>query len=558
MNNNNPNTPPDEIANTTKQPAVHPPIGTSLTTLQQHRFNSQPQHTVADWPHHHHHHQQTAFMNSIATPPTASPLELPSSATTTRLRMGSSLSANPANNNNNNFISPSFAGGGGGGGGRSHSLDHGATTTGLLNLQPLNYTVAGVGVGVGVGVGAVHSWVTPTTGLLQNFQNPNNVFNNLSAGNGNGASLRDVDSMNMSETVYTAFNAPTAQSMHWNSMSELSPTTWNPINTFPTFNSPHLTHSSLLSPYSFQDHRQQQQQQPPQQPQQQQHLQLQQLQQEQQLQQQQQQSQQSYQFSNVHRNSISTPWGSDPLSILTHQNQTHDPIHNNLLSSEPQPIITTCSPLQFSSIVSGGSPHQYSSSTSLTTASPHSLHQQQPLSAIETVYNTQPVQGGEPTLVHSIPLQPSPSITDKLSPKSVPAGRETLGRRTTRRQTLSKRDVDKDLEDRGEKVDDASHEDSEDEDEEEDDSSDTASDGGGATFAKKRGSGSVVKRAARNKKAASSSSLGSSYKNNKRFRIPRDQMVWLKKVFSETPLPSIERMAEIANEVGVDVHKIKI
>ncbi|KAJ3388123.1 hypothetical protein HDU80_011772, partial [Chytriomyces hyalinus] len=484
-------------------------------------------------------------MNSIATP-TASPLGLPSSATT-RLRMGS-LSANPAANNNN-FISPSFAGAGGGGGGRSHSLDHGAT---LLNLQPLNYTVTGVGGG------AVHSWVTPT-GLLQNFQNPN-VFNNLGAGNGNGASsLRDVDGMNhasMSETVYTAFNAP-AQAMHWNSMAELSPTTWNPINTFPTFNSPHLTHSSLLNPYSFQDHRQQQQQQQqPPQPQQQQHLQLQQLQQEQQQQlqqQQQQQSQQSYQFSNVHRNSTSIPWGSDPLSILTHQNQTHDPRRNNLLSSEPHPIITTCSPLQFSSIVSGGSPHQQYSSTSLTTASPHSL--QQPLSAIETVY-TQPVQG-EPTLVHSIPLQPSPSITDKLSPKSVP-GRETLARRA--RRTLSKRgEVDKDLEDHGETVD-ASHEDSEDEEEDDDSSSDTASDagGGGATFAK-RGSGSVKKRIARNKKAASSSSsMGSSYKNNKRFRIPRDQMVWLKKVFSETPLPSIERMAEIADEVGVDVHKIKI
>ncbi|KAJ3243094.1 hypothetical protein HDU77_007948 [Chytriomyces hyalinus] len=155
--------------------------------------------------------------------------------------------------------------------------------------------------------------------------------------------------------------------------------------------------------------------------------------------------------------------------------------------------------------------------------------------------------------MHSIPLQPSPSITDKLSPTSVP-GRETLVRRT--RRTLSKRDVDnKDLEVDREKLgaSDLDEDDSEDQDDEDD--SDTASDA-----LSKRGSGSVVKRAGGRKKKASSSSssLGSSYKNNKRFRIPRDQMVWLKKVFSETPLPSIERIAEIADEVGVDVHKIKI
>ncbi|KAI8827496.1 hypothetical protein BJ741DRAFT_714282 [Chytriomyces cf. hyalinus JEL632] len=522
---NNPNTPPDEIANT-----IHPPVATSLTLLQQHQFNSQPQHSkpslaVADWPHHH----TASFMNSIATP-TASPLELPWSATT-RLRMGS-LSANPAANSNN-FTSPcSFAGAGR----RSHSLDHGSTPMGLLNLQSLNYTVAGVGPAA-----AVHSWVT-ATGLLQNFQSPN-VFNNLSSGNGgNGASLRDdgMSHASMSETVYTSFNAPAAQSMQWNSMSELSPTSWNPINTFPTFHSPHMSHSSLLNAYSFQDHRQPPQ---PHQPQQQQHLQFQQ--QQQQLQQQQQQ-QRSCQFSNVHRNSSSISWGStDPLSILTHQNQTHN--NNNILPSDPHPIITTCSPLQFSSIVSGGSPpHQYSS-TSLTTASPHSL--QQPLSAIETVYTQQAVQQGEPTLVHSIALQPSPSVTDKLSPRSI-SGRELLGRRA--RRTVAKRDVDKDLGDR-EKLDasDLDVDDSEGQDEEDD--SDTASDRGGASTKP------VVKRVGgRKKKAASSSSLGSSYKNNKRFRIPRDQMVWLKKVFSETPLPSIERMAEIANEVDVDVHKIKI
>ncbi|KAJ3240119.1 hypothetical protein HDU81_004539 [Chytriomyces hyalinus] len=517
---NNPTTPPDDIQTTTttqqQQSVIYPSAVPTSVTLQQHQFTShhdKPSLAISDWQQH-----QTAFMNSIATP-TASPLELPSSAAT-RFRMGS---ANPPPASSNLAANPAFVG-------RSHSLDHGSTASALLNLQPLNYAVAGVGVGGG----AVHSWTGHS--LLQNFQSPN-VFNNLGSSNGDAATslIRGGDDGmshgSLSDGLYTSFNAP-AQSMQWNSMSELSPTTWNPINTFPTFSSPHVSHG-LLNSYSFQDHRQQQPQQ--------QHLQFQQLQQQQQ--QLQQQPHQSLQFSNIHRNSISTSWGSDPLSILTHQTQTHDPglnNTNNFVSSEPQQIITTCSPLQFSSIVSGGSPPTHYSSTTMNTASPHSL-QQQPLSAIETVYIEQELE--EP-LVHSIPLQLSPSVSDKLSPKSAVSGREVLGRRA-RRTVAAKRDVDKDRE----KLDVSDDEDeSVSEDEEED--SETASD---REVSAKR---SAAKKGGR--KQTPSTSSGSSYKNNKRFRIPKDQMVWLKKVFSETPLPSTERMAEIAGEVDVDVHKIKI
>ncbi|KAJ3067155.1 hypothetical protein HDU98_009657 [Podochytrium sp. JEL0797] len=49
-----------------------------------------------------------------------------------------------------------------------------------------------------------------------------------------------------------------------------------------------------------------------------------------------------------------------------------------------------------------------------------------------------------------------------------------------------------------------------------------------------------------------------SYKNNKRFRLPKEQMQRLKDVFAENPLPTAKEAEEIAREIKVDVVKIKI
>ncbi|KAJ3080020.1 hypothetical protein HDU99_009508, partial [Rhizoclosmatium hyalinum] len=51
---------------------------------------------------------------------------------------------------------------------------------------------------------------------------------------------------------------------------------------------------------------------------------------------------------------------------------------------------------------------------------------------------------------------------------------------------------------------------------------------------------------------------GYSYKNNKRFRLPKEQMAWLKELFDQNPLPSSAEAERIAAEIGVDVQKIKI
>ncbi|KAJ3075582.1 hypothetical protein HDU99_001507, partial [Rhizoclosmatium hyalinum] len=50
---------------------------------------------------------------------------------------------------------------------------------------------------------------------------------------------------------------------------------------------------------------------------------------------------------------------------------------------------------------------------------------------------------------------------------------------------------------------------------------------------------------------------GYSYKNNKRFCLPKEQMAWLKELFDQNPLPSSAEAEQIAAEIGVDVQKSK-
>ncbi|KAJ3003969.1 UNVERIFIED_CONTAM: hypothetical protein HDU68_005400 [Siphonaria sp. JEL0065] len=45
---------------------------------------------------------------------------------------------------------------------------------------------------------------------------------------------------------------------------------------------------------------------------------------------------------------------------------------------------------------------------------------------------------------------------------------------------------------------------------------------------------------------------GHSYKNNKRFRLPKEQMTWLKEYFNKTPLPTTAEAEEISREIGVE------
>ncbi|KAJ3118888.1 hypothetical protein HK100_000522 [Physocladia obscura] len=53
-------------------------------------------------------------------------------------------------------------------------------------------------------------------------------------------------------------------------------------------------------------------------------------------------------------------------------------------------------------------------------------------------------------------------------------------------------------------------------------------------------------------------SASQSYKHNKRFRLPKEDMNKLKKMFSENPLPGSVETERISKELGVELHKIKI